>query len=73
MNEDTITKLGDLLAPYGRQIVVEDVAYDNGMHVLRLRIREEKRFTVMDINPEIARAWGKLMTGWADRMEESEL
>jgi len=70
MNEE-VTDLGEILAPYGRQIKLEDVAYDNGMHVLRLRIREENRFTVMDINPETARDWGRLMTEWADRMEES--
>jgi len=71
MNEE-VTRLGDLLAPYGRQIIAEDVAYDNGMHVLRLRIREEKRFTIMDINPETARAWAEIMTGWADQMDRIE-
>ena len=70
MNEE-ITLLGSLLAPYGREIKLEDVAYNNGMHVLRLRIREEKRFTVIDINPETARDWAKMMTTWADHMEES--
>lgn len=72
MNEE-VTLLGEILAPYGRQIKVEDVAYDNGMHVLRLRIREEKRFTVLDINPETARDWASMMTEWADKLEEKTL
>ena len=37
------------------------------MALLRLRIREGKRFTVFDIDPVSARRWAEAMAAWADR------
>jgi hypothetical protein len=37
------------------------------MALLRVRIREGKRFTVFDIDPASARAWGETMLAWAER------
>jgi hypothetical protein len=35
------------------------------MRVLRIRIREGSRFTVMDVNPETATRWAGVMNDWA--------
>jgi hypothetical protein len=35
------------------------------MRVLRIHIREGNRFTVMDINEEVASQWGDIMREWA--------
>jgi hypothetical protein len=35
-----------------------------GLPMLRVRIREGKRFTVFDIDPETARAWGDALLAW---------
>lgn len=42
------------------------VAFEaGGMPLLRVRIREGKRFTVFDIDAGTARAWGEALTAWA--------
>jgi hypothetical protein len=35
-----------------------------GLAMLRVRIREGKRFTVFDIDPETARHWGEALLAW---------
>jgi hypothetical protein len=36
-----------------------------GTSLLRIRIREGKRFTIFDIDPVSARQWGEAMQRWA--------
>ena len=62
----TVTELEKFTAPYGREITLENVDYENGMRFLRIHIREGNRFTVMDINGETAARWGDAMTAWAN-------
>ena len=37
------------------------------MSLLRTRIREKSRFTVFDIDPLTAEAWGRALVEWAQR------
>ena len=67
--ESTTTPLDRFTAPYGREVTLESVAYENDTQVLRIRIREGNRFTVMDINPETATRWGRVMTAWASEAD----
>jgi hypothetical protein len=62
--ETTVTKLDRFSAPYGKEVTLENVAYENGMRVLRIHIREGNRFTVMDIDENTASNWGAMMTDW---------
>ena len=71
MIESTITPLDKFIAPYGREVKLENVDYENGMRVLRIHIREGNRFTVMDINAEIASRWGEVMNSWADKAPDN--
>lgn len=61
-----MTKLSSLTVPLGGQDIelheVEHVA--GAMALLRVRIREGKRFTVFDIDPDSARQWGEAMAAW---------
>ena len=36
-----------------------------GMSLLRTRIREGRRFTIFDIDPQTAAAWGEALVDWA--------
>jgi Family of unknown function (DUF6967) len=62
-----ITPLANLRAPLGGEdIELQEVLHDaGGMKLLRVRIRERKRFTIIDIDPATARAWGAAMERWA--------
>ncbi len=62
---ETVTRLERFQAPYGREVELHEVLYENGMKVLRLRIREGKRFTIMDLDPDTAAFWGGAMSDWA--------
>jgi len=65
MSGDQITDLDTIDAPYGRQIVLQEVAYESGMTLLRLRVREGSRFTIIELDAESAEHWATVMSNWA--------
>ena len=64
-----LTPLAQLVAPLGRQqIELQQIDFDgDGMSLLRTRIREGSRFTVFDIDPVTAAAWGRALLDWAEK------
>jgi len=67
MNEDKITDVGDIDLPYGHKATLKNVEYENGMQLLRLTFRENRRFTVLDIDAARARELGQALIDWADK------
>lgn len=65
MSDEDVTVLSKIDAPYGRKVVLESVRHSEDMQLLRIRIREGVRFTVLDIDKETALLWGAAMTAWA--------
>lgn len=63
-----LVPLTRLRAPLGGQeIELQQVDFEaGGVSLLRTRIRERSRFTVFDIDPVTARAWGEALLRWAD-------
>ena len=61
-----IKELAKIEVPLGGQhIELQQIDHvEGGMSLLRLRIREGKRFTIFDIDPETARQWAGVMTDW---------
>ena len=50
----------------GQEIELQQIEFDGGaMPLLRTRIREGSRFTVFDIDPLTAEAWGEALVRWA--------
>lgn len=50
----------------GQEVELQQVDHEaGGMSLLRTRIREKSRFTVFDIDPLTARAWGEALIAWA--------
>ena len=68
--DSTVTRLEKFSAPYGKEVTLENVTYENGMRVLRIHIREGNRFTVMDLDAKTAAYWGKAMNTWASTMPD---
>lgn len=64
-----VKSLDSFTVPLGAQAVElqEIVHAEGGMALLRVRIREGKRFTVFDIDPATARRWAEAMKAWALR------
>jgi len=63
----TLTSFERFRVPIGGQeIELQQLDYAHGgISLLRLRIREGKRFTIFDIDPVTARHWGEALTRWA--------
>jgi hypothetical protein len=73
MMDTTVTKLDKFTAPYGKEVTLENVAYENGMRVLRIHIREGNRFTVMDIDESTASNWCTVMNDWVDQTQKKPI
>ncbi|MBT3764999.1 MAG: hypothetical protein HOB79_16265 [Rhodospirillaceae bacterium] len=67
MSEETIREVTKLEAPYGREIVLQDVVHETGLRVMRIRIREGSRFTILDIDAATAKELGTALSTWADQ------
>ena len=65
MSEEIITPLDEFDAPYGRKIKLEAIEYESGMRMLRLRIRDGNRFTILYLDENTAGHWGAAMCSWA--------
>jgi len=59
--------LASFTVPLGGQLIeLQQIDYGaGGMALLQVRIREGRRYTVFDIDPASARAWGEAMLEWA--------
>ncbi len=66
MSDEMVTLLKKIDAPYGRKLVLESVEHNSEMRLLRIRIREGSRFTVLDIDKDTAKLWSAAMTAWAN-------
>lgn len=67
MSIDSAMTLGRIDAPFGKSIELQNVEYTEGMALLRVRIREGKRFTIIELDPDSARQWLTLMGDWIRR------
>ncbi len=66
VSDETVTELQKLALPWSREVVVQEVAYESGMKMLRLRFKEGRaRFTIIDLDVERAAGIGKLLGDWA--------
>lgn len=66
-----IDSLAKFKVPLGNQeIELQQIDHvEGGMSLMRIRIREAKRFTIFDIDPKTARLWAKTMNDWADTQD----
>jgi hypothetical protein len=66
-----IIELGKFKVPLGGQeIELQQIDHaEGGMSLLRIRIREARRFTIFDVDPGTARQWAKIMQDWADTQD----
>jgi len=50
-----VADIGRTDAPWGKDLLVQTIQYSSGMRIARLRIREGRRFTVLDLDEATAR------------------
>lgn len=66
---DKVTSLDKFRVPVGNQeIELQQIDYAaGGVPLLRLRIREHRRFTIFDIDAATAARWATTMADWSRR------
>ncbi|MEI2733805.1 MAG: hypothetical protein V9G24_02650 [Rhodoblastus sp.] len=69
MTEPERLKLDTIQAPFGREIRMDELRYESGMRILRVTIREGRRFTTLDLDPERARQFANALYGWMQSTE----
>jgi hypothetical protein len=67
------SELAKIKVPLGSQeIELHQIDHvEGGMSLLRIRIREGKRFTIFDIDPATAEQWATAMQNWANTQQTS--
>ena len=65
MTDSVKTRIAEIEAPYGRNLRLDNVAFESGLEMLRVTIREGSRYTILEIDPATAEAWGEAMRSWA--------
>lgn len=68
------TTLEKFRVPLGNQeIELQQIDHaDGGMSLLRIRIREARRFTIFDIDPATAKHWSEAMRNWAETQADGK-
>ncbi len=65
-----ITPLDEFTLPYGHTANLKELEYENGMRLLRLTFREDRRFTVLDIDAARADILGQALVDWAKKQPQ---
>ncbi len=72
MDAEEKERLETLVAPFGREVRLDEVRFESGLKLLRVTIREGKRITQLDVDAQTALAWAKIMKLWGERETERE-
>lgn len=67
MSDPEIVEIARIAAPYRREIVLQDVLHDSGLRLLRVRIREGHRFTIVDLDASTGEDMARLMLRWVEQ------
>lgn len=72
MSGDIKTRISTIEAPYRREVWLDDVRFESGMRLLRLTIKEGRRFTQIDVDAATANRWGQALLDWARASQEDQ-
>ena len=62
--QDSITDLETIEAPWNKTVTLQEIAYEGGMKMLRLRIKEGKRFTDLELDGVTLKRLNQSLAGW---------
>ncbi|HHI70013.1 MAG TPA: hypothetical protein ENJ91_03345 [Rhodobacteraceae bacterium] len=67
MTDETVTQIAEFNFPFKKHVTLKNVEYDNGSNWLRVTIREQRRFTIFDLDPVSAADFGAALSDWAEQ------
>jgi hypothetical protein len=65
------TPLKTIAAPYGREIRLEESAYENRMKLMKATIRDAVRYTILELEAATVLEWSRAMQDWGQAIRES--
>lgn len=66
MSNEEQALIEEFAAPYNRTVKLESIMHESGMAMLRIHIREGRRFTIMDLDKDTAQKMGQHILNWAE-------
>lgn len=72
MSAEIKTRIATVDAPYRREIWLDDLQFESGMRLLRVTIKEGRRFTQLDLDAATAERWARIMLDWAHHTSEGQ-
>ena len=67
----SVTDIEKFEAPWNKHVTLQNVVYEGGMALVRLRIKEGNRFTDLELAPETAAAIGRALIAWASENDNA--
>ncbi len=68
--QDSIIDLETIEAPWNKTVTLQEISYEGGMKMLRLRIKEGKRFTDLELDGVTLKRLNQSLAEWlADQGE----
>ncbi|MCP5073159.1 MAG: hypothetical protein GY947_07670 [Rhodobacteraceae bacterium] len=66
MTDEIISDVAGVELPFGRSADLKNVMYGSGLNMLRLTLREGRRFTIIDLDQASAKELGTQLVEWAE-------
>lgn len=65
----TVSRLDEIQAPWNKEITIDEVVYEGGFKMVRLRIKEGRRITDLELDVVTAQQLGTVLGAWAGGAE----
>lgn len=62
--QESISNLETINAPWNKTVTLQEIAYEGGMKMLRLRIKEGMRFTDLELDSQTLKHLNGSLTNW---------
>ena len=63
-DKNTITDLKIISAPWNKTITLQNISYEEGMNMLRFRIKEGRRFTDLELDSQSLGQLNAVLSDW---------
>lgn len=61
----SVTDIRKFDAPWGRKVTLQNITYEGGMSLIRVRIQENARFTDLELDPGTAAELANILGNWS--------
>lgn len=62
---ENVKEITDFPLPFNKTVTLKDVEFEGGFKMVRMTLREGRRFTMIDLDPASAEKLGNELSVWA--------